>query len=109
VVAATNGFWGLLFFRRKVIAYIFAFLTMTPPFIGFFTWNQRNATGIIQGSQQLGLFILSMAVAAAFTFFVSSWTNRFRFDQGQVQPEGVEALREATFLQIMKHRFRKRR
>jgi hypothetical protein len=108
VVAATKGLWGLLFFRRRVFAYIFAFLTITPSLVGFFTWNQRNATGLIQGSEQFGLFIFSMAVAFAFTFFVSSWVNRSRFEHSQVQQEGIEALRGATFLQIMQHRFSKR-
>ena len=84
VAAANSGLRGLLFAPGAVrirfwptgkrweltyrhFSYLFAAVTVLPALGFFFVWNSHNATGIIQGSEQAGLFILSTAMGSTFT------------------------------------------
>lgn len=104
--AAYNDLKGLLFFRHKFIAYVFLFIMLLPSMYYIFTWNQRNVTGFIEGSQQAAMFFLAMLLALGFTLIVSSLIN-----SGLKQPlkplEGLEALKETTFFKTMQKRFSK--
>ena len=64
------------FFKQKVHGYFFGALTVAPAMTGFFTWNYRNPTGIIEGTQQFFLFLFAvgsaMLMSALITQFVKS-------------------------------------
>ena len=70
--AAYNNLKGMLFFKKKVPAYIFAGLTIGFSLFVFFVWNYRYPTGMIEGSQQAGYFALATAVAVIFTLILSA-------------------------------------
>jgi Mn2+/Fe2+ NRAMP family transporter len=107
--AAYSRLKGLSFFGRPRWGYLFAAVTIIPSLAALFTWNMRNATGIIEGSQQLGL--LSLAIVAAFllTLAASSIVNGSRLRSDTTIPAGIEAFREATFFQLLRQRFGRRR
>lgn len=108
-VAAGNGLTGLSFFGRRIYGYLFAASTVGPALAGFFTWNLRNPTGIIQGKEQFGFFMLALIVALAFTLAVSSLLKHSLCRGNYAQHDGLEALRGVTFFQALRHRFRRSR
>ena len=69
--AAFSGRSRLLFFSRPFQAYLFAALTTGPAMTGFFTWNWRNPTGLIEGSQQFVFFSLACACAIGLSILLS--------------------------------------
>jgi hypothetical protein len=99
--AAYNNLRGILFFKDKVISSVLAGILIVPPLWYLGTWNRRNATGIIEGSQQAGLFFASMLVALIITLVLSSIINR-HLRQSSASARGLEALRDATFFQLMR-------
>lgn len=82
-----SGMSAYSFFKNKVIAVIFAVITTGGSLFAFFVWNYWSKTGVVEGSQQFGLFTLSTIAALIFTFLaaglingkiwnaVSSWIN----------------------------------
>ena len=118
VAAAYGGFRGLLiapgdvhvrFFpgghvltlSRVAFSYVFAAATVVPSLVDFFFWNRRNQTGIIEGAEQAGFFVLAMASAVAFTFLFSSLVNHWRLRHNQPHGTGLEALKDITWAQAM--------
>ncbi len=118
--AAYNGLRGLLFFPYQAFnsplrvwpsgyrlvqhfswGYIFAAVTIVPVMVDFFFWNQRNATGVIEGSEQAGLFFLSMAAAMVFTLVTGSIINHWRLRHNQARGEGLEVLKDITWAQAL--------
>ena len=78
VLQASSAYAGrskMCFFNRPVHAYIFTVLTTGPAMVGFFTWNWRNATGLIEGSQQFMYFSLACACAVGLSLLLS-WSVR---------------------------------
>lgn len=73
--AAYSGREKLSFFNRPFHAYIFALLTTGPAMVGFFTWNWRNATGLVEGSQQFIYFTIACACAVGLSLLLS-WSVR---------------------------------
>jgi hypothetical protein len=108
LVAARNNLRGLSFFKRKGHCYLFGAVIIVFSLSAFFTWNSRNATGIVQGSEQAGLFALAMFIAVIFTLALGSLVNRSRLGQKESPPEGLDALKELTYIQALKHLFRRR-
>jgi hypothetical protein len=100
-----NKLVGLSFFRRKVCGYIFAMLTILPALVGFFTWNFRNATEVIEGAQQFGLFALAVIAAIILTLVLSSLLTHPKVRGNNTQHDGLEAFKDATFFQIIQQRF----
>lgn len=126
MAAAHGGFRGLLlapgdiYFRfltrgriltisRVAFGYIFAAITVIPALVYFFVWNQRNETGIIEGPEQAGFFVLSMASAVAFTFLSASVINHWRLRHNKPNGTGLEALKDITWAQAITWRWRKKR
>jgi NADH:ubiquinone oxidoreductase subunit 2 (subunit N) len=109
VVAAYNGLRGVSFFSRKAYGYLFAAFTVGPALALFFTWNLRNPTGIIEGREQFGFFILALAASIGFTLVASSLLNNRRLRGNYARHDGLEALREMTFFQALRDRFGRRR
>ena len=108
VVAAYNELRGVSFFSRKIYGYLFAAFTVGPALARFFTWHLRNPSGIIQGGEQFGLFLLALTAALSFTLVSSSLLNNRRLRGNHAQHDGLEALREVTFFQALRHRFGRR-
>jgi hypothetical protein len=71
VSSSYNGSLLFTFFKEKYIAVIFAILTTGGSLVAFFTWNYWGQTGVVEGSQQFGLFLLSALVAVVFSASVS--------------------------------------
>lgn len=122
VAAANSGLKGLLFapgavrirfwpFRRRWtltsihFSYLFAAVTVLPALGFFFVWNSHNATGIIQGSEQAGLFVLSTAAGGIFSLFASSFINQWRLQSNKTRAQGLEALKEVTWYQAVWRRW----
>ncbi len=118
VAAAYGGFRGLLIapgevrvrlwpsgrrfaLSRVAFGYVFAALTVIPSLVDFFRWNGRNATGIIQGSEQAGLFVGGMAAAVLATLLFSSLVNHWRLRGNVTHGPGLEALKDITWLQAL--------
>ncbi len=108
VVAAYNELRGVSFFSRKIYGYLFAAFTVVPALAGFFTWNLRNPTGIIEGWEQFGFFMLALTAALSFTLVASSLLKNRRLRGNYAQHDGLEALRKVTFFQALRHRFSRR-
>ncbi len=103
--AAYNGLSGISFFSYKISAYLFMMVTTAPAMAAFFTWNQRNATGVIEGREQFGLFMLAILAAIGFTLAFSSLVKHWSLRGSEVKSEGLEALGEVTFFQAIRYRF----
>jgi hypothetical protein len=118
VAAAYGGFRGLLLspgevrirlwpsrrvfaLSRVAFSYAFAAVTVVPSLVDFFFWNRRNLTGIIEGAEQAGFFVLSMAAAVAFTFLFSSLINHWRLRRNEARGTGLEALKDITWVQAV--------
>ena len=107
--AAYNGFRGISFFSRKIFGYLFMALSLGPVLTAFFTWNERNLTGVIEGGEQFCLFMLAIVAAIGFTLVLSSLLKHWSLRTNSIQHDGFEALKEVTFLQALRYRFLKRR
>ncbi len=109
VVAAYNELRGVSFFGRKIYGYLFAAFTVGPALAGFFTWHLRNPTGIIEGREQFVFFMLALTAALIFTLASSSLLNNRHLRGNHAQQDGLEALREVTFFQALRHRYGRRK
>ena len=126
VAAATGGFRGLLIapgevrvrfwpgahvftLSRVAFSYAFAAVTVVPSLVDFFFWNRRNDTGIIEGGEQAGFFVLAMASAVLFTFLFSSLVNHWRLRHNDARGNGLEALKDITWAQAVTRLFTRRR
>ncbi len=108
VVAAYNELRGVSFFSRKIYGYLFAVFTVGPALARFFTWNMRNPTGIIEGREQFGFFMLALTAALSFTLVASSLLKNRHLRGNHARYDGLEALKEMTFFQALRHRFGRR-
>ncbi len=107
IQAATSfsGLKGISFFNYRVSAYLFMLVTAGPAMVSFFTWNERNATGVIEGREQFCFFMLAIVAAIAFTLAFSSLLKHWSLRGNDVKTEGFEALREVTFFQAIRYRY----
>jgi hypothetical protein len=125
VASAHAGLRGLLFIPWQVrlrfwpscryltltylhFSYIFAVVTVLPAMGYFFVWNSYNEVGIIEGSEQAGLFVLSTLAAGIISLLVSSLINHWRLRHNQTQAQGLEALKEITWAQAFWRRWIRR-
>jgi hypothetical protein len=98
---------GLLFFRNRMLTYIFAVLAIGGSFAWFFGWGDRFRDRImhqgLEGSQQFGYFILGAAVAVVFTVLVSAVINRGEcVVSGNDTEKGLDLLRGCSYLRALK-------
>jgi hypothetical protein len=106
---AHNGLRGISFFNRKIYAYFFMLITLGPVITAFFTWNERNPTGVIEGSEQFYLFMLAIVSAIGFTLVLSSFLNHSRLRNNNIVCDGLEGLKEVTFFQALRYKIIKRK
>jgi hypothetical protein len=97
--------WTLTYLHFSIL---FAAVTVLPALGYFFVWNSHNATGIIQGSEQAGLFVLSTAAAGIFSLIMSSLINQWRLQHNQTDAKGLEALKDITWFQAVWRRWVRR-
>lgn len=125
VAAANAGLRGLLFAPGTVrirffpserrwtltylhFSYLFAAVTVLPALGYFFLWNQYNEIGIIQGSEQAGLFVLSTAAGGIFSLVASSLINQWRLQHNRTEAKGLETLKDITWFQALWRRWVRR-
>ncbi|MFH1663045.1 MAG: hypothetical protein ABH934_03920 [Chloroflexota bacterium] len=106
---AYNGLKGISLFSYKVSAYLFMLVTTGPAMASLFSWNERNPTGVIEGREQFCFFLLAIVAAIGFTLIVSSIVKHWGLRRNNVNHDGLEALREVTFFQALRHRLIKRK
>lgn len=104
--ASYNNFQGMMFFRNRIIGYIFAVLAIGGSLVSFFTWNYLFPTGIIGGSEQSGLFALATVVGIIVTLLLSSLIKSRQLKPEQSHPRGLDALKTATVFQCLRDIFR---
>ncbi|MES0329019.1 MAG: hypothetical protein ABUK06_01900 [Dehalococcoidales bacterium] len=107
--AAYNGLRGLSFFSRPTWGYLFAAITTGPALAAIFTWNLRNATGIIEGGQQF--LLLSPAILAAYllTLVAASLLNGSSPTGDTTPPAGIEGFKQAGLFKLLRNRFGRKR
>ena len=93
---------GLCFFRNPVIQYIFGILAIIGAFGWFFTSKDRNVHTVVEGSQQLGLFLASIVASYLFTAILASIMQAKVNSKGGIPREskqwemGIETLKKTT-------------
>jgi hypothetical protein len=94
--------WTLTYYH---FSYLFAVITVLSALGFFFVWNQYNETGIIEGPEQAGLFVLSTACAGILSLVASSIVNQWRLQHNQTDAKGLEALKDITWFQAVWRRW----
>lgn len=107
--AAYNGLRGLSFFSRPTGGYLLAAFTTGPALAAFFTWNLRNASGIIEGAQQLVLLSLAIMAAYIVTLVAASLINSSPPAGDTAPPAGIEGFKEAGLFRLLRTRFGRKR
>lgn len=102
--AARAGLRGLIFGGRSANAYYVAIPLLLIAGTLFFTWNERNPTGVIEGAQQAGLFSLAVAASALFTLLVASVINHRRLGGTRSTARGLARLHDMTYFQSLRRR-----
>jgi hypothetical protein len=101
-LAAMRGRWfKLLFFQEKAATYLLSAVLVLLPLVLLFTWNYRNATGVVQGAEQAGLFMLALVLAVVYTAALSSLMNYSDRNSTSEHKEGLEVLRDMTFYEAL--------
>ena len=104
MVAAQNRLWGLLFIRRRTIAFLVGFGSTTLAFLWFFLSEPRNLSdthGGLDGNGAAGIFTIASASALALTLVISSIRNRSMGKGDRRYAVGLDALRETTYLRAL--------
>jgi hypothetical protein len=109
IAAAKSRLKGLLFSQKTVLNQVVAGILIAPAALIFFTWNHRNPVGIIEGSQQAGLFSLATLSGVGITLILGSLLNHFRLKPSTPPSGCIEALRDRTFFQAVLGRLSWRR
>jgi len=104
IAAAHAGFKGLCFFRRPLLQYLFGLVAIAGAFGWFYGTENRNWQHTVEGTQQLGLFLLAIILAYFATALVASliharmtW-SRNRVIEGKQHERGCGTLKTTTFL-----------
>ncbi len=73
--AARSGRASFFFFNRKLHGYLFGLATFGLSMFGFFTWNSRNLTGVIEGTQQFFLFVFAVICAIGASYVIAQFSR----------------------------------
>lgn len=114
LAAAYSKLKGMMIFKNRIASYIFAFFAIGGAFGWFFGWDNRLDEKImrtgLEGAQQFYYFSLAALAALAFTLIISSLVNYRRLTktkQSGEGEEGLDALKEMTYLEAVKRSFKK--
>jgi len=112
LIATGTQLKGLLFFKRKALVYLFSFLAIGGSFGWFFGWDNRLDTVMrqtgLEGAQQFLYFCLAAFAALVFTLIVSSLLKAQWKGQPKGSSQGLDALKERSYFEAVKHSFRSR-
>ncbi|MCS7207871.1 MAG: hypothetical protein NZ951_08100 [Dehalococcoidia bacterium] len=104
VAAAYAGLWGILFLRSRWSSALVGVGLVALGFAWFFAPGPRHIPdthGGLDGNAQALLFTLAAASAVAFTLLFGSLVNARFLHPRNTLSEGLDALREATYLQAL--------
>lgn len=105
IAAAYAGLRGLLFLQSRWTSALVGAGLVGIGFAWFFAPGPRHipdTAGGLDGNAQALLFTLSAAAALLFTFVFASLANARFLHTQRHPPEGLEALRETTYLQAVR-------
>lgn len=108
--AAYSSLKGLLFIPRRLPSFALAVILVVGAFVWFFRMDDRApAPGwpILEGGVQTLLFVAGAGLAISFTVLVSSMLRLTADRRPTAKEEGLEALREASYLQALFRRWRR--
>ncbi len=104
VIAANKNLRGMLFFQRRPGSFLFGLALITASFTWFYLSEPRNVSDSalgLNGNEQFAYFFAGLGTALVFTLIVSSVRNwTLGADRTQL-PNGLDALRESTYLRAM--------
>ena len=95
---------GLAFFRHPLAQYLFGLLAIGGAFGWFYGTENRNWQHTVEGTQQLGLFLLAIVLAYFATAILASLIHarmtwaRNQVIEGRQHERGFETLKTTTFL-----------
>jgi len=101
MIASYSGLRGLLFIRARSLAFLSGLLTTAVAFLWFFLSEPRNVPdtqGGLDGNETAGLFTLGAVTALVLTLLLSSLRNRSMGKNGREHEEGLNALRDTTYV-----------
>ena len=104
IAAAHSRLYGLLFLRRPHHAMLLGLSLLLLGFLWFFIPGPRHIPDIeggLAGSQHAGLFVAGASMALAVTLLLSSLLNRRRMPGMTKLEWGLDALRQATYLNAL--------
>ena len=101
LAAIRNHLRGLQFIKNRGLEISISIIILVAVAGLFFFWNYFNAVGVIEGSQQAEFFAISGTLALIFTLLVSSLINRSMQKHETSSKHGLQALENATFLQLL--------
>lgn len=116
-IAATRaGINGLSIFKRPLVNYIFGALAIVGGFALFYATGNRTAEPLItihEGSkwffgerETFTAFVAGALIGLLSTILVSSLSKRaISINNQKLPPQGLDALKEMTWLQAIVHRF----
>jgi hypothetical protein len=116
-IAVTRaGINGLSIFRRPLVNYIFGALAIVGGFALFYATGDRTAEPLITihdggkwffGEREtFAVFMAGSLIGLIFTLLVSSLRKRaISINKPEVPPQGLDALKEMTWLQAIVRRF----
>ena len=105
VVAAYSALRGILLIRPRAMAFIIGTAVTALAFLWFFLSEPRNvsdAEGGLDGNQMAGLFAVGAGSALVLTLLLSSISNRSLAKSDHQCDEGLDALRETTYLKALR-------
>ena len=105
VVAAYSALMGLLLIRPRALAFVIGAAVTALAFLWFFLSEPRNvsdAEGGLDGNQMAGFFAVGAGSALVLTLLLSSISNRSLAKSDHQCADGLDALRETTYLKALR-------
>ncbi len=100
--AAYSRWRGLLLVKNEIVGYLLGAGALIGAMVWFFSTANRNLPGL-EGGQQFLTFGLAAFVALLFTLATSSLTPVGGSETEASGEEGLEALKERTYLKAVRH------
>lgn len=114
IAAAAADLKGLRFLSGTVYSYVIGFAILGATYGWFFTCADLNmnadGAAVVEGHEQLELFLLGAFISLIVTFLISSLTGLRHSKSTDSQPvgEGIEDLKNKTFFQAWAYRMKER-
>jgi hypothetical protein len=99
-----NNLPRLSFFKQKRAAFMVALLLTGGALAAFFGWNYWAVTGVVEGSEQFGLFVLGSFIALVFTYSMASLIKSRKVKEIAVRFGGYVTTKSVVALSLKKKR-----